>query len=120
METWENREEFPRGFILGWFEGIWWSFITMTTVGYGDKVPKSTLARLFSVIWIIIGITIFSLLTAMLTTEIHAGNSQPRSKMTDVTVGVIRYHLYETVLVANLGGVLINVDRVNITDGIQF
>ena len=32
METWGNWEQFPRGFMVGWFEGVWWSFISMTTV----------------------------------------------------------------------------------------
>ena len=52
METRGNKEEFPRSLMVGWFEGIWWSFISMTTVGYGDKVPKSVAARLFSIVWI--------------------------------------------------------------------
>ena len=33
---------------------------------YGDKTPKSLMARLFSVIWIMIGITLCSMLTATL------------------------------------------------------
>ena len=38
METWNNENEFPRTFLSGWFEGIWWSFISMTTVGIGFTV----------------------------------------------------------------------------------
>ena len=29
-----NAEEFPRSFFRGIFEGFWWSFVSMTTVGY--------------------------------------------------------------------------------------
>ena len=32
-----NKEEFPRPFLLGWFEGFWWSFVSMTTVGKGPS-----------------------------------------------------------------------------------
>ena len=37
---------------------------------YGDKCPKSILARLFAVGWILIGITLCSMFTASLTTAI--------------------------------------------------
>ena len=59
LETYGNKEEFPRGFIGGTLEGFWWSFISMTTVGYGDKTPRSFPARIFSVFWILVGITMF-------------------------------------------------------------
>ena len=35
LETWQNEEEFHRPFHVGWFDGFWWSFVSMTTVGYG-------------------------------------------------------------------------------------
>ena len=34
QDTGMNTDEFPRGFIKGCFEGFWWAFISMTTVGY--------------------------------------------------------------------------------------
>ena len=46
----KNKKEFPSNFVRGWWEGIWWSFISMTTVGYGYKSPKSIPARLFSML----------------------------------------------------------------------
>ena len=119
METWGNKEEFPRSFMVGWFEGIWWSFVSMTTVGYGDKVPKSVLARLFSLVWIVIGIATFSLVTAMLTSEVHAANSPPTPTMGGSKVGVIRHRLYEAILIAKHGGILIDIERANVTDGIH-
>ena len=35
FEMWSNEEEFPKAFYRGLVEGMWWSFISMTTVGYG-------------------------------------------------------------------------------------
>ena len=67
----------------------------MTTVGYGDKAPRSIPARLFSIIWIIVGITTFSIVTAMLTTEIFKVNTipPPRAQMVDARVGVVQDHM---------------------------
>ena len=51
-------------------EGFWWAFVSMTTVGYGDKCPKFIASRIFSIIWILIGITIIGIFTATLTNAI--------------------------------------------------
>ena len=37
---------------------------------YGDKTPKSIIARLFAVVWIMVGITICSILTATLSSAL--------------------------------------------------
>ncbi len=46
------------------WDGIWWAWVTVTTVGYGDIVPTSTIGRLFASFLILMGIAMFSLLTA--------------------------------------------------------
>jgi len=118
MERKRNESQFPRGFMLGWFEGIWWSFISMTTVGYGDKAPKSFPARLFSVIWIIVGVITFSLVTAMLTSEITQFNAQPPLQMEDRKIGVMRDHEHEMIIVAHHGGIIVPVEKDNFSHGI--
>jgi voltage-gated potassium channel len=45
-------------------EGIWWAWVTLSTVGYGDIVPETGAGRLFAGILILIGVGLFSLLTA--------------------------------------------------------
>ncbi|MBZ0106209.1 MAG: potassium channel family protein [Sulfuricella denitrificans] len=45
-------------------EGLWLAFITGATVGYGDFVPTTTPARIFAVVMVIVGFTVFSLVTA--------------------------------------------------------
>ncbi|MGG5252796.1 potassium channel family protein [Neobacillus sp. SM06] len=37
------------------FDGIWWSIITASTVGYGDYVPHSTWGRLAATVLILLG-----------------------------------------------------------------
>lgn len=45
-------------------DGIWWAWVTITTVGYGDLVPGSTAGRLFGAALMLLGIGLFSMLTA--------------------------------------------------------
>lgn len=44
--------------------GLWYSLVTITTVGYGDVVPKTDEGRVFGVFLIIFGVVLFSLITA--------------------------------------------------------
>jgi hypothetical protein len=46
------------------WEGLWWSVQTVTTVGYGDVVPQSTLGRLVGTIVMIVGIAFITVSTA--------------------------------------------------------
>jgi voltage-gated potassium channel len=45
-------------------DGIWWAWVTVTTVGYGDIVPASNAGRLFGAFLILLGIGLFTMLTA--------------------------------------------------------
>lgn len=68
MDRLWNPSNFPKPFLRGFWEGFWWAFVTMTTVGYGDTTPKSIQARIYGLIWIVVGITILSVFTATVTT----------------------------------------------------
>ncbi|MCF7822164.1 MAG: potassium channel family protein [Mariprofundaceae bacterium] len=48
-------------------DGLWWAFVTLTTVGYGDLYPVTTAGRVVAVFTMIFGITIYSLMIANLT-----------------------------------------------------
>lgn len=50
--------------VKGMFDGIWWSIVTMTTVGYGDKTPKSRGGKIVALIWMISGLLFVSGFTA--------------------------------------------------------
>jgi voltage-gated potassium channel len=45
-------------------EGLWWAVVTITTVGYGDVVPKTMGGRIVGVVVMIGGLLSFSLVTA--------------------------------------------------------
>lgn len=48
------------------WEGIWWAWVTITTVGYGDLVPSTHAGKLFAAFLMLIGVGLFSILTANL------------------------------------------------------
>ncbi len=50
FERKKNKEQFGDG-VYGLLHGIWWSAVTLTTVGYGDKAPITLGGRAISLIW---------------------------------------------------------------------
>ena len=44
----------------------------MTTVGYGDRAPRSILARIFAFFWVLVGLVMISIFTATVTTSLTA------------------------------------------------
>lgn len=53
--------------------GLWWSAVTMTTVGYGDKAPQTLAGRVVAMIWMFAGIIIISSFTAAIATALTIG-----------------------------------------------
>jgi len=71
LDRHKNPVDFPPSFIRGTWQGFWWAFVTMTTVGYGDTAPKSIPARLYSILWMLLGMVAFSVLTANFTSSLN-------------------------------------------------
>ena len=47
-------------------DGLWLAFTTAATVGYGDIIPSTHAARAFSVVVVLLGLSVLSLVTASL------------------------------------------------------
>lgn len=45
-------------------DGLWWAVTTVTTVGYGDTYPKTAAGRGIGVALMLLGISLFSVITA--------------------------------------------------------
>jgi ABC-type amino acid transport substrate-binding protein len=69
FERRENPEEFAPGW-KGIWSGVWWSAVTMTTVGYGDKSPRSTGGRIVALVWMFAAIIIISGFTASIASSL--------------------------------------------------
>ncbi|QDU63661.1 Cystine-binding periplasmic protein precursor [Planctomycetes bacterium Pan216] len=62
---------------LGIWHGLWWSFVSMTTVGYGDKAPITFLGRMLGMLWILSGIVLISIFTGSMASAITVNRLQP-------------------------------------------
>jgi len=51
----------------GWsgFESLYWSFITATTVGYGDLRPLKTASRVLAIVIAFLGLTLTGIVIAL-------------------------------------------------------
>ncbi len=56
--------------INGIVDGFWWSWVTMTTVGYGDKSPQTKNGKILATIWMLVAILIISGFTATISSEL--------------------------------------------------
>ncbi|NJW53829.1 transporter substrate-binding domain-containing protein [Salinimicrobium oceani] len=75
FERKKNPEEFGSGG-RGILQGFWWSAVTMTTVGYGDKSPRTFGGRFIGLIWMFMAIIMISTLTAGIASSLTVQNMQ--------------------------------------------
>ena len=70
FERRRNSEMFGDGPVGGIGHGIWWAMVTMTTVGYGDKAPRTMGGRIIALAWMIFSIILIASFTANITTSL--------------------------------------------------
>jgi len=75
VERRHNKFQFRPGF-LGLFDGLWWSAVTMTTVGYGDKAPKSNMGKTIAIVWMFTAVIIISSFTASIASRLTISGLQ--------------------------------------------
>jgi len=72
-----NRKDFGGSISRGLWSGFWWSAVTMTTVGYGDKTPKTVGGRVVGLIWMFTAVITISSFTAGITSVITLTQLEP-------------------------------------------
>lgn len=102
-------------FAVPYRKGIWdsfyWSVVTMSTVGYGDKVARGGLGRMFALIWIALGTLVFASFTASIASSLAVnelrGEISGPSDLPGHRVGTVAGSAGETYLsFAGVGSVL--------------
>lgn len=62
-------------------DAVWWAFVTVTTVGYGDYVPKTLMGRFVAILLMIFGIALISMLTGTIATYFNAKKDSQGSSL---------------------------------------
>lgn len=76
----KNPDQFGDGRSKGLWSSFWFAAVTMTTVGYGDKAPKSIGGRVVALIWMFAAIIIISSITAAIASALTVGQLETNIK----------------------------------------
>ena len=66
----------PTSNIKGPEDALWWSYVTMTTVGYGDRYPVTTEGRLIGAVLMTAGVGLFGTFTGFLASWFVQGKNK--------------------------------------------
>ncbi len=53
-------------------DGVYWAVVTMTTVGYGDKTPKTAGGRMIAILWMLVSVALISILSTSIISKMTA------------------------------------------------
>ena len=102
-----NPEHFSPRPLRGITDGLWWAAVTLTTVGYGDKAPRTRAGRVIGVIWMFAAVVLIALFTAQVTSSLTvtslSGRVRGPADLAHVKVGAIQDSPAQAVLRAKFG-----------------
>jgi voltage-gated potassium channel len=91
---------------LSTWDGVWWAVSTVTTVGYGDIVPKTDAGRMIGIAVMVIGVGYIAMLTAALAQVFLTGLVGKEAKAVEREA-----HYAEDVVVARLDALAAQFER---------
>lgn len=73
--------------------GLWYVLVTVTTVGYGDLVPRTETGRVFGAFLILFGVVLFSIVTANIAAFLIGSDQKQREQEIVKSLYEVREHL---------------------------
>jgi polar amino acid transport system substrate-binding protein len=96
----EDRDQFRRNYPQGVWDGFWWAAVTIATVGYGDKSPRSVRGRLVGLFTIMCSLFMVSAFVSQVTAALTNRASVSRVNTLDdarrYTVGAVDGSTFKT------------------------
>lgn len=89
-----NPEQFGGSAARGLGEGFWWSAVTMTTVGYGDRAPVTPGGRVVALVWMFTSVIVIASFTASIAASVTVQNLERdllnERRMANLRLAVVR------------------------------
>lgn len=76
-------------------DAIWWSYVTITTVGYGDRFPTTNPGRIVGVLLMTAGVALFGVFTSFLANTFLSPRKKPAEVAEAAPAGGASARLYE-------------------------
>ena len=100
-------------------DGIWWALVTITTVGYGDITPLTTLGRLVAGTLMFVGLGLIATVTAIVSAKFianyvdHHTNDDVLEKLEEVEAEIEKIEEIESSVVGKLKELEQEIDELN-------
>ena len=100
-------------------DGIWWALVTITTVGYGDITPLTTIGRLVAGTLMFVGLGLIATVTAIVSAKFianyvdHHTNDDVLEKLEELEDEIEKIEEIETRVVGKLKELEDEIDELN-------
>ncbi len=112
----KRNPDFTRSYPLGLWDAVYWTLVTISTVGYGDKTPKTNAGRAVALVLIVFGYVAFAWFTATITSAVTVseltGSINGPQDLAGKTVATVRNSTSEKYLQRLPGVQLRSVDQI--------
>ena len=99
-----NVENVPEANIKSAGDALWWSLVTITTVGYGDKYPVTTEGRVIAIVLMTAGVGLFGTFTGLVATLFLAPEQKKEAAEMETILAELRAIREELNTLRSAGG----------------